>query len=157
MDVSIPTLRSIERVTLSRRLLFSVTAVRAVLGIVAIPLAPSLYHDHFIVLVLLRPTKDVLLFGGFLLRDGSIGLVPLLAAAVPLVVGGVWIFYALGHAYVDELSGTSSSGLPRVVRRTLKPERVRTMGDVLAANDHLHLPIAQLLKQASRAANANAG
>jgi membrane protein DedA with SNARE-associated domain len=134
MDVSIPTVRAIERVTLSRRLLIGVTAVRAVLGIVAIPLAPSLYHNHFILLVLLRPTKDVLLFGGFLLRDGSIGLVPLLVAAVPLVVGGVWIFYALGHAYVDELSGKSSNGLPRVVRRILKPDRVRAMGGVLAAN-----------------------
>ena len=42
------------------------------LGIVAILLAPALFDDHFVVLVLLRPTKEVLLAGGFFLRQDDV-------------------------------------------------------------------------------------
>jgi membrane protein DedA with SNARE-associated domain len=112
--------------------LLALAAVRVVLGIVAIPLAPLLYHDHYIVLVLLRPTKEVLLFGGFLLRDGQVGLLPILAAATPLAIGGVWHFYALGRAYERELE--SGNGLPRWARRVLPPKRVKTMRSLLKGN-----------------------
>jgi membrane protein DedA with SNARE-associated domain len=128
-----------------------------VLGIVAIPLAPTLYRDHFIWLVVLRPTKDVLLLAGFLLRDGSIGLLPLLAATVPLILGGVWLFYALGRAYADQLSSRSSSGLPQVVRRVLKPDRVRAMGDVLAHNRRIAILGGRLSLFPSSALAAAAG
>src|SRR6186997_632418 len=112
MDVSIPVGHAVQRAWSSRSFLVTLTLVRAVIAVVAIPLAPWLYRDHYIVLLLLRPTKDVLLLGGFLLRDGSVGLVPVLAAVVPLALFGVWIFYALGRAYSDELQSRSSNGLP---------------------------------------------
>ena len=107
--------------------------IRAVVAVLAVPLAPTLYRDHFVVLVLLRPTKDVLVFGGFLLRDGDVGLVPVLAAAVPLVVGGVWLSYALGRAYASELR-SKDSDIPKWARRILSRKRVNAMGDVLEAN-----------------------
>jgi len=150
-------MRSIERTVPSRPVLVALAGVRAVLGIVAIPLAPTLYHDHFMWLVLLRPTKDVLLLAGFLLRDGSIGLLPLLAATVPLILGGVWLFYALGRAYADELSGKSSSALPHLVRRILKPDRVRSLGDVLTHNRRIAIIGGRLSLFPSSALAAAAG
>ena len=119
-----------------RPALLALGAVRAVLAAVAVPLAPALYRDHYVVLVALRPTKDVLLLGGFLLRDGQVGLVPILIAAVPLIIGGVWLFYALGRAYAKELN-SSGSGLPKWVRHIVSPERVKTMREVLDANGAL--------------------
>ena len=157
MEVSVPTMRSIERVRPSKPVLVAVAGFRAVLGIVAIPLAPTLYHEHFMWLVLFRPTKDVLLLAGFLLRDGSIGLVPLVASTVPLILGGVWLFYVLGRAYADELSDRSSSGLPDVVRRVLKPDRVRAMGDVLAHNRRIAILGGRLSLFPSSALAAAAG
>jgi membrane protein DedA with SNARE-associated domain len=109
--------------------LVAIAAVRGVLGIIAIPLAPALFREHFIVLVLLRPTKEVLLAGGFLLRDGSVGLLPLLAASVPLAVLGVWLFYALGRGYARELQ--TGKGLGRWTRRVLSPDRMKTMRGLL--------------------------
>jgi membrane protein DedA with SNARE-associated domain len=137
MEVSIPAGGAIQHITLTRSLLLALTAVRGVVAVIAIPLAPGLYKDHYLLLLLLRPTKDVLLLGGFLLRDGSVGLAPLLLAAIPLAVLGVWIFYALGRAYSDELRDKSGDGLPTVVHRLLRPDRVRAMGDVLDDNRRL--------------------
>jgi len=113
-----------------------------VLGIIAIPLAPSLFHDHFIVLVLLRPTKDVLLAAGFLLRDGSIGLVPLLAASVPLAVLGVWMFYALGRGYAHELE--TGKGLGRWTSKILSPKRVKAMRGLLHEKRRLAILVGRL-------------
>ena len=42
-----------------RGVLLWAAALRVALGIVAIPLAPFLYKRHFLVLVLLRPTKEI--------------------------------------------------------------------------------------------------
>jgi membrane protein DedA with SNARE-associated domain len=104
-------------------------AVRAVLGIIAIPLAPSLYRDHFVVLVLLRPSKEVLLAAGFLIRDGRVDLFPVLLAAIPLAILGVWHFYVLGQAWAKELN--DDKGLPRVARRLLPPKRIKALTKVL--------------------------
>src|SRR5687767_164652 len=91
--------------------------VRAVLGLVAIPLAPFLYREHFLVLVLLRPTKEVLLAGGFLVRQDKLHVVQLVAAAIPLAFIGVWHFYYLGRAYAREIQ--TGKGLPRFAERIL--------------------------------------
>ena len=104
------------------------TAVRVALGLLAIPLAPFLYREHFVLLVLLRPTKEVLLAGGFLIRRGDVAPLPVLVAAVPLVVLGVWLFYALGLAYRRELRGTK---LPWLLGRLLPPDRIRQMTKAL--------------------------
>lgn len=111
-----------------RGVLQGLAVVRALIGIVAIPLAPLLYEHHFIALILLRPTKDVLLVAGFRLREGDIGLLPVLLASVPFAVVGVWHFFALGRAYARELE---QGDMPRVARRVLPPERVRALSKVL--------------------------
>jgi membrane protein DedA with SNARE-associated domain len=103
--------------------------VRAVLGIVAIPLAPALYRRHFVILVLLRPTKEVLLAGGFLARRHDVGLPVLLAAAIPLLLAGVWHFFALGRIYGPDLR---SDKLPRFARRLVPDKQLDAMCKVLA-------------------------
>lgn len=102
--------------------------VRAVIGVVAIPLAPFLYREHFVVLVLMRPTKEVLLAGGFLVRLGRIDLLPIVAAAVPLTILGVWQFYLLGRQYADRIE---SGRMPSLVKRFVRPERIKTMRKLL--------------------------
>ena len=103
-------------------------AARAVLGLIAIPLAPVLYEDHFVVLVLLRPSKEVLLAAGFLIRDGRVQLFPVLLAAIPLAILGVWHFYVLGQAWAKEINDDK---MPRIARRVLPPKRVNAMTKVL--------------------------
>jgi membrane protein DedA with SNARE-associated domain len=104
-------------------------AFRAVLGVIAIPLAPFLYREHFVVLVLLRPTKEVLLAGGLLAERGDVNLLVLLAAAVPLAILGVWHFYFLGRGYAKEIQ--SGKGLPRFAERVLPPKRIQKFCRVL--------------------------
>jgi membrane protein DedA with SNARE-associated domain len=104
-------------------------AVRAVLGLVAIPLAPFLYREHFVLLVLLRPTKEVLLAAGFQIRRGEADLLTVVAAAVPLAVSGVWLFFFLGRAFAKEIQ--EGKGLPRFVDRLLPTERIKDLGGVL--------------------------
>lgn len=100
--------------------------IRAVLSLLAIPAAAALFRDHFVVLVLLRPTKEVLLAGGFALRADRVAPLALLVAAVPLLVLGVWHFFALGRLYGSELDG-----LPRWGKKVLSPDRVKAMCRVL--------------------------
>jgi membrane-associated protein len=103
-------------------------AVRAVLAVVAIPLAPFLYEEHFVALVLLRPTKEVLLAGGFFLRRGDVALLPMVLAAIPLMVFGVWLFYFLGRGFRDEIE---SCDLPGIGGRLLPAERINRLHDGL--------------------------
>jgi membrane protein DedA with SNARE-associated domain len=107
----------------------AVLAVRAVVGLVAIPLAPVLFEDHFVVLVLLRPTKEVLLAGGFLLRRGDVDPVSLLVATVPMLFVGVWLFFALGRAYRKEIA---AGDLPGLGGRVLPAKRVGSVRKVLS-------------------------
>ncbi len=111
-----------------RTTLLVLAAVRVVIGIIAIPLAPFLYREHFVVLVLMRPTKEVLLAGGFLMRLGEVWWVPIIAAAVPLAILGVWQFYYLGRQHAQQIR---SGKMPWWVRRVLPPDRVCQMADLL--------------------------
>lgn len=99
------------------------------LGVVALFLAPFLYRRHFVVLVLLRPTKEVLLAAGFFLRRESVNLPEVVAAAVPLAVVGVWLFFWLGRAYAAEIQ--SGQGLPAWSERILPPRRIQALCRVL--------------------------
>jgi membrane protein DedA with SNARE-associated domain len=117
-----------ETVRDNRSWLVGLAAVRAVLGIVAIPLAPVLLKHDFILLVLLRPTKEVLLVGGYLASDGRAGLLPILLAVVPLAIFGVWHFYFLGRAYSREITDCD---LPGIAGRVLPPKRINAMADLL--------------------------
>jgi membrane protein DedA with SNARE-associated domain len=105
----------------SRGFILSLAVVRAVLEVAAIPLAPALYRDHVAVLTLLRPTKEVFLFGGFQVREGNAWLPVLVLAAIPLLLGGVWIFYLLGRAYRDDLE---EADLPGIAGRVLPKKRI---------------------------------
>jgi membrane protein DedA with SNARE-associated domain len=109
-------------------LLVALAALRGVAALVAIPLAPLLYEEHFVLLVLLRPTKDVFLAGGFLVERGDVAPAPIVLAALPLLVGGVWLFHALGRGFREEIE---SADLPWVAGRLLPPKRIKAIGDAV--------------------------
>lgn len=112
-----------------RKLLLGLAALRAVIGVIAIPLAPALYRDHFVALVLLRPTKEVLLAGGFLMRRGDVHPLPVVLAAIPILVFGVWQFFWLGRVYRKEIQ--EADGLPKWAERILPPKRIQQLCGVL--------------------------
>jgi membrane-associated protein len=112
-----------------RRLLLGLAAARLVIGIAAIVAAPFLYEHHFVLLVLLRPTKEVLLAGGFFLREGDVSLLPMVLATLPILYAGVWIFHGLGRAYEQEIT---DADLPGIAGRLLPPERIEALSDALA-------------------------
>lgn len=111
-----------------RTALLWLAAARFLVSILAIPLAPFLYREHFIVLVLMRPTKEVLLAAGFLIKAGKVGLLPVLLAAVPLMVLGVWLFYYLGRAFRDEIT---EGELPGIGGRVLSAEKIKKIRKAL--------------------------
>lgn len=112
-----------------RPVLLGLAALRGVLAIVAIPLAPILWDEHLAVLVLLRPTKEVFLFAGYEVLEGRVALLAVLAAAVPLLLLAVWGFYWLGRAYADDLG---RADLPGIAGRLLPRERINKLRDVVA-------------------------
>ena len=112
-----------------RHRLLVLAAARGALGLIAIPLVPALYRDHFVLLVLLRPTKEVLLAGGFFVRRGEVNLLALVLAAIPLALFGVWLLYAVGRAYEDELH--AEDGLPSWARRFLPRDRIENLSHIL--------------------------
>jgi membrane protein DedA with SNARE-associated domain len=103
--------------------------VRLGFALVALPLAPFLYRHHFIVLVLLRPSMAVLLAGAILAREGDISIWAMLAAAVPLQLVAVWLYFLLGDAWQEEIDGDDQ--LPFMAARLLQPERVRHLRQTL--------------------------
>jgi membrane protein DedA with SNARE-associated domain len=113
----------------TRLALVAVLVARGALGLLALVLAAELYEDHFVVLALLRPTKEVLLAGGFFVRRGDVGILPLLLAAIPLSLIGVWASYLLGRSYAHELD--EGVELPGLVGRILPANRIEALRDVL--------------------------
>ncbi len=140
---------------MNKHILLAVAAVRGVLGLLAIPLAPALYEDHFVLLVLLRPTKEVLLAAGFLGREGKVSLPLVVLAALPIAVFGVWLFFALGRAYGDELR--DGSALPKWGRRVLPPKRVKALCGVLDRRGRLVVVLGRLTAFPSTMLGAAAG
>jgi membrane protein DedA with SNARE-associated domain len=113
----------------ARVILLVLAVARTVLGIVAIPLFPALFDEHFVILVVLRPTKEVLLAAGFLLREGDVDLVPVVLAAIPLSIFGVWLFYFLGRAWSKEIQ--AGNGLPGWAAKVLPPDRIKRLCGVV--------------------------
>lgn len=103
-------------------MLIGLAGLRVVLAVVAIPLAPILYEDHFAILVLMRPTKEVLLAAGFFIREGDVSLLPVIVASLPLLLPGVWLFYLLAQAFSSEIR---RARLPWLAGRLLPPKRIR--------------------------------
>jgi membrane protein DedA with SNARE-associated domain len=108
-----------------RKALPILAVTRTVLALAAFPLAPFLYREHADVLVLLRPTKETLLFVGYLAHRGDVSLVTTVLAALPLLVPGVWVFFALGREHGTEWK------LPGVLGRLLPSKRTKQLSDAL--------------------------
>jgi membrane protein DedA with SNARE-associated domain len=106
-----------------------IAAGRGVLSVVAVPLAPVLYRDHFLALVLLRPTKEVLLAAGFLISRDDLGLVETCLASMPILLGGVWVFYWLGRAFAEPLQ--RGVDVPGLAGRLLPRDRIEQARRVL--------------------------
>lgn len=117
------------RVHQLRTPLLWLAALRAVLGVIAIPLAPFLYKEHFVVLVLLRPTKEVLLAAGFFIRRGDVNPWVVIAAAIPIAVLSVWQFFYLGRAYDEEIR--EGEGLPKLADKLLPTTKIKKLCSVL--------------------------
>lgn len=128
--------------------------VRAVLAVLAVPLAPFLYREHVAVLVLLRPTKEVLLFAGFAARRHDLTLPVLVVAAVPILVGGVWLFFGLGREYGPSLT---EKQLPGVAGRLLPRERVRRLQSAIEREGAKVIFIGRLAAMPSSLVAAAAG
>ncbi len=102
-------------------MLLALAALRVALAGIAVPLAPFLYREHLHLLVLLRPSKEVLLFAGYRLEEDDINLLVAVPAALPLLVGGVWVMFALGRSYAGSIGDHRRSGL---AARLLPPARL---------------------------------
>ncbi len=98
--------------------------LRAVLSLAAIPLAPFLYREHFAVLVLLRPTKETLLAAGFAAHRDDVSLPVVALAALPILLLGVWQFFALARLFSSELA---KKNLPVLAGRLVPRDRVRRL------------------------------
>jgi membrane protein DedA with SNARE-associated domain len=129
MRVTLPLEADDETSPLIRRTFVGLVVLRGILAIIAIPLAPALQRDHVALLVFLRPTKDVFLFAGFQLSEAHTTVPAVVAAALPLLLGGVWATFGLGRAYADHFDGDEE--LPGVLARVLPKERVQALEELL--------------------------
>ena len=112
-------------------MLVGLAVVRAIAYVVAIPLAPVLYHEdeRIALLVLLRPAKEVLLLAGYVARDDGVEVLALsVIASIPLLVLTVWLFFALGRAYRREIA---DAALPGVAGRVLPSARIADLQEGL--------------------------
>jgi membrane protein DedA with SNARE-associated domain len=111
-----------------RGALLGLALARGGVSALAIPLVPLLWRDHFLSLVLLRPTKEVLLAAGFGIRLGNLQLPLVALASIPLMVLGVWLFFALGRAFADDVH---ERDLPGLAGRMLPRHRIFQLSRVL--------------------------
>jgi membrane protein DedA with SNARE-associated domain len=137
-----------------RKVLIGLGMVRLALGIIAIPLAPVLYEDHFVWLMLLRPTKEVFLAGGFFARQGDESFVLLYLAAIPISIFGAWLFYLLSRSYTKEIE---SGEVPGFAGKILKPERVKKFEKILDKRGPKLIFLGRLAVLSSAAVAAAAG
>jgi len=112
----------------STRLLLGVAVVRGVMAGGALVLAPWLYREHAAVLVLLRPTKEVFVYAGFLVGQDDVSLPVVIVAALPLLLGGVWLFFGLGRLYAPQIE---AGDLPGLAGRILPEKRLTKLRGVL--------------------------
>lgn len=120
-----------SRLERHRRLLLGLAAVRAGIAVLAVPLAPLLYRSGNVeLLVLLRPSKEVLLLAGFAASRGDASLPLVAVAALPLLLGAVWLLFALGRVYADEIDDEDRRG---PAARLLPPKRIRALMDAVCA------------------------
>ena len=135
--------------------LLVLAGIRAVLAVAAIPLAPFLYEEHLVLLVLMRPTKEVLLAAGFAIKRGDVNLFAVLAAAIPLAILAVWHSFLLGRAFTNEIR--SGEGLPRFADRLLPPKRIKQLCKALDARGKRMIFLGRLATFPSSLLGAAAG
>jgi membrane protein DedA with SNARE-associated domain len=128
MAVHVPLQSALQTSPDARRAWVGLALARAAVAGGVLVLAPWLYREHATVLVLLRPTKEVFLFEGFLTGEGDVALPLVVLAALPLLLGGVWIFFALGRAYAEPLADAE---LPGAAGRVLPKARIDQLRAVL--------------------------
>lgn len=146
----------LRKTTQRRTVLLYLAALRAVLAVAAIAAAKFLYNDHFLWLVLMRPTKEVFLFGGFLARrqqEPSL-LLQVALAGIPISVAGVWLFYYLGRCFSREIEG---GDLPGLAGKLLPARKVRSLQTVLNSKGTKLVLISRLAVFPSTAVGAAAG
>jgi membrane protein DedA with SNARE-associated domain len=125
-----------------------------VAGFAAVLLAPLLYEHHLAVLVLLRPTKEVFLLVGFMIEQGDLDPLTVGLAALPILVGGVWVFYGIGRAYAEDIARAS---LPGFLGRLLPAKRIRTATDLVERGGSRLVLLARLAALPSSVVAAAAG
>jgi membrane protein DedA with SNARE-associated domain len=138
----------------TRRVLLALAGLRLAVGVIAIPLVPLLFKDHFLLLVLMRPTKELFLAGGFLVKRGEVDLVLLCLAAIPLSIFGAWIFYFLGRSYAKEID---NGNLPKYAQRILDPEKINRFEKALNDKGPKLIFLGRLAVMSSAAVAAAAG
>jgi len=137
-----------------RKPLLALGAARVGLAVVAIPLVPVLYQDHFLLLVFMRPTKELFLAGGFLARRGDLDLILLVLAAIPLSIFGAWLFYALGRTYAKEIE---AGDLPKLADRLLDADKILKLEKALNRQGGKLIFLGRLAVMSSAAVAAAAG
>jgi membrane protein DedA with SNARE-associated domain len=152
--MSTATTSSAASAVTGRGVLLVLAAARFILGIVAIPLAPFLFREHFILLVLMRPTKEVFLAAGWLVRQGEVALGAVVLAAIPLSIFGVWLFFFLGRAYKDEIENDDLSG---IAGRLITADRVKRLERALDEKGPKLIFLGRLAVMSSAAVAAAAG
>lgn len=114
-----------------RHWLRALVVARVTAAVVAIPLFPFLLHEHYFVLALLRPTPTVLIVGGYLAGQGKTGLWQIAAAAAPMQLLAVWLYYAIGRAWSKEI--TRDDTLPLFVARLLPSSQIKQLRKAVRA------------------------
>lgn len=139
-----------------RRILVGLAVARGVLAVAAIPAAKFLYKDHFLWLVLMRPTKEVFLAGAFLARTRSEPtlMMKVAVAGLPLAVLGVWLFYYLGRHYAKEIK---KGDLPGLAGKVLRADKIKDLQKVLKHKGAKLVFLGRLAAFPSTAVAASAG
>jgi membrane protein DedA with SNARE-associated domain len=142
------------RTTALRPVLIGIAAARFALSIIAVFLVPWLYRDHVAGLVALRPTKEVLLFAGYQVRNGNVFWPVVAVAAIPMLIVSVWVFYALGKSYRDDLD---DADLPGVAGRLLPRDRITDLRETVGAQGWSFVFLGRLAVMPSTLVAAAAG
>jgi membrane protein DedA with SNARE-associated domain len=113
-----------------RRLALAMAVARYVIPLAALPLIPLLVRDHLPLLILLRPSKDLLLLGGGRAQvEGDPSLLLLFAVYVPLMMLFVIPFFVVGRAYRSALRAGEG---PAWLQRAVPPHQLEIAQRVLA-------------------------
>lgn len=105
--------------------LLGLVLIRTCAALAAFPLAPFLIEKHSLVLVFLRPTNLVVFLSGALVKTNEVEPWQIVAAAFPLQVVIIWLYYLVGKAWSDELGADDK--LPFLMTRLLPAEQIKRL------------------------------